>query len=74
MTVAEYYHDKPFAMINWHRNWCQKQQVSPWCVMYDSINSSGEVKRSWHNCPYRDTCFTAFIHSDATADKGAANA
>lgn len=70
MTVAQYFHDKPFAMLNWHRNWCEKQSVRQFCTMYDSINSAGEVKRTWPNCPHRCMCFTAFINSDATAEKG----
>ena len=67
MTVSEAYHDKPFAMLNWHRNWCEKQSMYPFCFMLDMRR---DIKRTWPNCPHREMCFMAFINSDATAEKG----
>lgn len=71
MTVGQYFHDKPFAMLNWHRNWCEKQCMYPFCFSHDS--NAGKVKHTWQNCPYRQMCFTAFINSDSSIEKGATN-
>lgn len=73
MTVAQYCHDKPFAMLNWHKSWCEKQSMPPFCFLRDSINIAGEIKRTWPNCPHRQMCFTAFINSDAVMVRGEIN-
>lgn len=68
MTVAEAFHDKPFAMLNWHRNWCENQKQHPFCFSEGAL--AGEFKNDWKNCPNRTLCFVAFINSDASKEKG----
>lgn len=71
MTVAEEFQDKPFAMLNWHKNWCENQKTRPFCYLKDYI--AGDVKRTWENCPHREICFIAFINSEASKEKGCPN-
>lgn len=60
MTVAEKFANRPFAMMNTHRNWCRKQ-MQPFCVK--SVLGLHETKFDWQECPNRQVCFAAFIHS-----------
>lgn len=66
MTVKQELHDMPFAMLNWHRNWCKKQKMPGFC--YRRIGFA-EVKCMWNDCPHRELCFAAFINSDASIYK-----
>lgn len=61
MTILEKFSDRPFAMMQLHKNWCDKQSQPPFCL-YDS----GRItqKMDWPSCPNRSLCFNAFIHSD----------
>lgn len=62
-TIAEKFVDAPFAMLNWHRNWCEKQEQYHWCIEH-GIYGSLDQKRKWEKCPNREICFLAFINSN----------
>lgn len=66
-TVKQELHDKPFGMMNMHRNWCEKQKMPTFCIKL--VLGLTEIKFSWEECPHRQMCFAAFINSDASIYK-----
>lgn len=64
-TIAEKFKEMPFAMLNWHRNWCEKQK-QPFCLRHVFGLSQ---KVPWSECPNRHICFIAFINSNVELNK-----